>query len=265
MVKSKSKLSLSSLTKGNVWALDENELYLLLMEGKHEVGYAENEARYMNIIRPVFDIQQLNRDDAKKVATLEAQNYLIFHSPNNGDNNAIAIRKRPIKRITDLTLDNIRHLTAAEVLELIKNNMDTGWNGLPLHVQDIIESTFYVDTTTMPEKMMHRKGGIIDKRKGDGYDVLELERGTWVEAIFLKAKPKYEKVHLETSGDSFLGLDEDEEMDDEDVDLPEDDNENEGDPDEDMDSLDDMDPEEGYEDIVDETSLDDFEHDEDAD
>ena len=105
MGKSKSKLSLSLLTKSNVWALDENELYQLLMEGKHEVGYSENEARYMNIIRPVFDLQQLNRDDAKKVSALEAQHYQIFHSPNDGDNNAIAIRKRPIKRITDLTLE----------------------------------------------------------------------------------------------------------------------------------------------------------------
>ena len=261
MGKSKSKISLSSLTKSNIWALDENELYQLLMEGKHEVGYSENEARYMNIIRPVFDLQQLNRDDAKKVAALEAQHYQIFHSPNDGDNNAIAIRKRPIKRITDLTLENIRHLSAIEVLELIKNNMETGWNGLPLHIQDIIESTFFVDNTTMPEKMMHRKGSIIDKRKNDGYEVLELLRGTWVEAIFLKAKPKYEKMHFESSGSSMLDLGDDEELDDDeedDTDLPEDDN------DDDMDEIDDEEPEGGYED-VDETTLDDLVRDEDSD
>ena len=263
MGKSKSKLSLSLLTKSNVWALDENELYQLLMEGKHEVGYSENEARYMNIIRPVFDLQQLNRDDAKKVSALEAQHYQIFHSPNDGDNNAIAIRKRPIKRITDLTLENIRHLTAVEVLELIKNNMDTGWNGIPLHIQDIIESTFYVDNTTMPEKMMHRKGGIIDKRKDDGYDVLELLRGSWVEAIFLKAKPKYEKMHFESSGSSMLGLGDDEDLDeedeDDDSDLPEEEN------DEEMDDMDDEDPEDGYEDILGDTTLDDLVRDEDSD
>ena len=250
------------LTKSNVWSLDENELYQLLMEGKHEVGYSENEARYLNIIRPVFDLQQLNRDDAKKVATREAQHYQIFHSPNDGDNNAIAIRKRPIKRITDLTLENIRHLSAIEVLDLIKNNMDTGWNGIPLHIQDIIESTFYVDNTTMPEKMMHRKGGIIDKRKDDGYDVLELLRGTWIEAIFLKAKPKFEKMHFESSGNSVLDMGDDEELDDDedddDSDLPEEDN------DEDMDDMEEEEPEDGYENY-DDTTLDDLVREEDAD
>ena len=262
MAKSKSKISLSSLTKSNIWALDENELYQLLMEGKHEVGYSENEAHYMNIIRPVFDLQQLNRDDAKKVAALESQHYQIFHSPNDGDNNAIAIRKRPIKRITDLTLENIRHLSALEVLDLIRNNMDTGWNGLPLHIQDIIESMFFVDNTTMPEKMMHRKGGIIDKRKEDGYDVLELLRGTWVEAIFLKPKPKYEKMHFESSGSMSLDLGDDDDQDDEDdddTDLPDDDRE------EDIDDMDDEEPDEGYGHYVDETTLDELVGAEDSD
>ena len=252
---------MSSLTKSNIWALDENELYQLLMEGKREVGYSENEARYMNIIRPVFDMQQLNRDDTKKVALLEAQHYQIFHSPNDGDNNAIAIRKRPIKRITDLTLENIRHFSAMEVLDLIRNNMDTGWNGLPLHIQDIIESNFYVDNTTMPEKMMHRKGGIIDKRKEDGYEVLELLRGTWVEAIFLKAKPKYEKMHFESSGSMSLDMGDDEELDDDDDDndLQEDETED------DMDEMEDDEPSEEYGGIVDDTTLDDLVNEEDSD
>ena len=116
-------------------------------------------------------------------------------------NNAIAIRKHPIKKVTDLTLENIQHLEPWEVLDLISRNMGTGWKGLPLAIQDIIESAFFVDCTIMPANMMRREGGIIDRRKEDGYEVLEIERGTWIEGIFMKLKPKVEKVHIDYSID----------------------------------------------------------------
>ena len=109
---------------------------------------------------------------------------------------------------------------------------------------------------------MHRKGGIIDKRKEDGYDVLELLRGTWVEAIFLKPKPKYEKMHFESSGSMSLDLGDDDEQDDDDdddTDLPDDDR------DEDIDDMDDEEPDEGYGHYVDETTLDELVGAEDSD
>ena len=79
--------------------------------------------------------------------------------------------------------------------------MGTGWKGLPLAIQDIIESAFFVDCTIMPEMTMRKPGGIIDRRKDDDYEVLEIERGTWIEGIFMKPKPKVEKVHIDYSID----------------------------------------------------------------
>lgn len=193
------RTSIENLTKGNVWTLNEAEISQMIIEGKKRDDYYEYEAHYMNIIRPVFDIQYLNREDDKKVAELESLHYEIFSSPNDGANNAMAIRKRPIKKITDLTLENIYHLEASEVLELIENNLGTGWKGLPLSIQDIIESAFYVDCSVLPEYAMHRKGGIVERRKNDGYDVLEIVRGTWIEGIFIKAKPRIEKPRFESS------------------------------------------------------------------
>jgi hypothetical protein len=168
----------------------------------------------MNIIRPVFDIIYLNRDDEKRVEELESLHYEIYSSPNNGQNNASAIRKRRIKKITDLTLENIHHMEACEVLELIENNLGTGWKGLPLAIQDIIEAAFFVDCSVLPEYAMHRKGGIVERRKNDGYEVLELERGGWIEGVFIKEKPKIEKLKFNSGFNGNEDFDKDEDEDD---------------------------------------------------
>ncbi len=218
------RITINHLTKSNIWTLNEAELNHIIIEGKKNDDYAENEVHYMNIIRPVFDIQYLDREDEKRVAELEALHYEIFSAPNDGQNNAMAIRKRQLKKVTDLTLENIFHLTASEVLELIEGNLGTGWKGLPLAIQDIIEAAFYVDCSSLPEYAMHRKGGIVERRKNDGYDVLELVRGNWIEGIFIKAKPRPEKPRLNPS--SFLS---DNENDSDDNDNNEDDNDIEDD------------------------------------
>lgn len=212
-------LKIEDLTKGNVWTMTESDINQMLQEGKKQEGFADVEAHYMNIIRPVFDIVYLDRSDEEKVKQLEAEKFDIFSVPSEGENNAIAIRKHQIKKVTDLTLENIAHLLPEEVLALIQQNLGTGWQGLPLALQDIIESAFYVDCAVMPAAAMHRKGGIIDRRKEDGYEVLEIERGSWIEGIFLKPKPKVEKVRFSSAIDDEVKRrtrNEDEEVDDDD-------------------------------------------------
>lgn len=201
-MKQKTKLSLDDLNKGNVWTITSSELSQMIIDAKKRRDeFADNEKHYMNIIKTVFDIQYLHRDDTDMVNQLERIGYEVYSTPDENGNNAIAIRKHPIKKVTDLTLENIQHLEAWEVLDLISHNMGTGWKGLPLAIQDIIESAFFVDCTIMPEKTMRKEGGIIDRRKDDGYEVLEIERGTWIEGIFMKPKPKVEKVHIDYSID----------------------------------------------------------------
>ena len=174
------------------------------MDCKHKELLNGEEVHYYNIVRTVFDIKYLNRDDAKNVSILESQHYMIFSAPNDGDCNAIAIRKRPIARITDLTLENIQHTTPQQVLDLIENNMGTGWKGLPLQIQDIIESAYYVDCSVLPSNIMNRPGGITEKRKNDGYASLEIARGGWTEAVFIKQKPTKEKIHCTTGTDEEI-------------------------------------------------------------
>lgn len=235
-------MSLDTLTKGNIWTIDETELNQMIIDAKKHEDYAENETHYMNIIRTVFDIQYLNRDDERKVSQLEALHYEIFSSPSEGDNNAIAIRKHPIKKITDLTLENITHLEPYEVLNLIDKNMGTGWKGLPLAIQDIIESNFFVDCSVLPAATMHRVGGIIDRRKEDGYDVLEIVRGGWIEAVFIKAKPKVERVKYSSGLNNFRSSEDDDNLDNDIEEEVEDD-------DEDLEEIEDTDPDRDDEDM----------------
>ena len=201
-MKQKTKLSLDELTKNNIWTVTSGELSQMIINAKkRREEFADNEHHYMNIIKTVFDLVYLKREDAGQVEQLERTGYEVFSTTEENGNNAIAIRKHPIKKVTDLSLENIQHLEPWEVLDLISHNMGTGWKGLPLAIQDIIESAFFVDCTIMPVKTMRKPGGIIDRRKEDGYEVLEIERGTWIEGIFMKPRPKVEKVHIDYSLD----------------------------------------------------------------
>lgn len=263
-MKRKTKMSLGDLNKSNVWTVTPAELSQMIIDAKKKRDeYAEVEKHFKNIVKPVFDIQYLRRDDTNSVNKFESLGFSVFSTPDENGNNAIAIRKHPIKKITDLTLENIQHLEAWEVLELIKNNMGTGWKGLPLAIQDIIEQAFFVDCTVMPEKTMHKAGGIIDRRKEDGYEVLEMVRGTWIEGVFMKPKPKMEKLHIDYAMDEeedrkkkhHRTNDEDGDFDEYD-DIPEEEEEEEDMDEEELKKLDGNDYEEDIdEDIIDEDNI----------
>ena len=126
-------------------------------------------------------------------------------------------------RVTDLTYENIRHITASKLMEVLERNFGGGWDSLSQSIQDIIESGFEISTTTLPKDRLHKKGGMYEKKVADGFEVLEVEKGTWVEAIFAKLKPETVKPRMK-----FETHDEDE--------IPED---NYNSPDEDDDSFDD--------------------------
>ena len=125
-----------------------------------------------------------------------------------------AIKKRPISRVTDLTYENIRHISAAKLVEVLDRNFGGGWDSLSQSIKDIIESGFDISTTTLPKDRLHKKGGLYEKKVADGFDVLEVAKGTWVEAIFAKVKPEAEKPRMK-----FNSFSDDEENEDEDVEI----------------------------------------------
>ena len=87
-----------------------------------------------------------------------------------------------------MTWENIGHISAKKVVEVLERNFGGGWDSLPQSVQDIINSSFDVSTTTLPVDRLKKPGGLYQKKVEDGYEVLEVAKGTWVEAIFVKEK-----------------------------------------------------------------------------
>lgn len=210
-------LSLKSLTKSTVWDVQENDIFRMLEIGEKDAELKDNLRHFADIIRSAFMIEEIS-DDKLIREKYTKLGYKVGYVKLSEDNKVIwAVKKRPITRVTDLTYENIRHITAAKLIEVLDRNFGGGWESLSQSIQDIIESGFDISTTTLPKDRLHKKGGMYEKKVADGYEVLEIEKGTWVEAIFAKLKPETIKPRMK-----FDESKEDEEDNDEDVELPDD-------------------------------------------
>ena len=221
----KQALSLKTLTKSTVWDVQENDIFRMLDSGNKDAEVKENLRHYVDIIRSAFNFEELKNDKPELRQAYEKQGYKVGTvALDDGAKVIWALRKRPILRVTDLTYENIRHITAQKLIEVLDRNFGGGWDSLSQSIQDIIESGFDISTTTLPKDRLHKKGGMYEKKLADGYEVLEVEKGSWVEAIFAKLKPEIVKPRIK-----FETHDEDE--------IPEDDNYNTPDEDDDVDEF----------------------------
>ena len=108
----------------------------------------------------------------------------------------MAIRKKEIRRITDLSYENIKHITASDLLKLIEGNFGGGWDSISLTIKDIYMSrTFDISTTTLPASRIHAAGGTLERKVADGYEAWRL-RKELVEAIFAKKREPVEKLRF---------------------------------------------------------------------
>ena len=225
----KKTLSLKSMTKSSVWDIQENDVFRL-WEGVEKDTDARDDLRhYQDIIRSAFLIEELSDDSEINKKRYEKQGYKVGQIRVDDSSSVTwAIKKKTIIRITDLTYENIRHISAAKLVEVLERNFGGGWESIPQSIQDIIESAFDISTTTLPKDRLHKKGGMYEKKVNDGYEVLEVEKGSWVEAIFAKLKPESERPRMK-----FETKAENEEDDDADVEIIDDYNK----PDEDDDDI----------------------------
>lgn len=214
-------LTLKNLTKSIVWDLQENDIVRIFNAADKDGDLKEMTNHYLDIIRTAFEIEELKIDAPKVIEKYEARGMQVAQLPIGEGTQKWGIRKRPILRVTDLTYDNIRHISAQKLLEVIDRNFGGGWDSLSQAIQDIILSGFDISTTTLPAARLRNPGGMYQKKIDDGFEVLEIAKGTWVEAIFAKEKPLPEKYRsiFDDNMDSEKDYDGDE---DEDADLPED-------------------------------------------
>ncbi len=219
MVDESKAINIKNLTKSTIWDVQENDIFRMLETASKDTELKENMRHFSDIIRSAFMIEEIKDDNKILQEKYTKQGYKVGNI-NLGDNNKVtwAVKKRPIMRVTDLTYENIRHITAAKLIEVLNRNFGGGWDSLSQSIQDIIESGFDISTTTLPKERLHKKDGMYEKKVADGYEVLEVEKGTWVEAIFAKVKPEAFKPRMKF--DDPIGDGDD---DDEDIDLPEDD------------------------------------------
>lgn len=193
----KKNTTLKTLTKSSVWEIQENDVFRLWESAEKDVEVKENPRRYIDIIKTAFTIEELTDDITMSRGKYEAMGYKVAQV-NLCDHKALwAIRKKPIMRVSDLTYENILHISAAKLVEVLDRNFGGGWDSLSQSVRDIIESGFEVATTTLPANRLHKPGGMYEKKVRDGFDVLEVPRGTWTEAIFIKQKPQAEKPRMQ--------------------------------------------------------------------
>ena len=193
-------LSIKAVTKNSVWDIQENDVFRMWEAATKDAEVKENIQHYLDIFKSAFLIEEI-KDEAPAVKKgYEKRGYKVMDIKFDENLKFLwAIKKRPITRVTDLSYENIRHISAAKLLEVIDRNFGGGWDSLSQSIQDIILSGFDISTTTLPKDRLHKKGGMYEKKVDDGFDVLEVAKGGWVEAIFAKLKPEEEKIKMKFS------------------------------------------------------------------
>ena len=193
-------LSIKAVTKSSVWDIQENDVFRMWEAASKDAEVKENVNHYLDIFKSAFLIEEIKDDVMLVKKSYEKRGYKVTQI--KFDENmkfAWAIKKRPIMRVTDLTYENIRHISAAKLIEVLDRNFGGGWDSLSQSIQDIILSGFDISTTTLPKDRLHKKGGMYEKKVQDGFEVLEVEKGGWVEAIFAKLKPEPERIRMKFS------------------------------------------------------------------
>ena len=193
-------LSIKAVTKSSIWDIQENDVFRMWEAACKDAEVKENVNHYLDIFKSAFLIEEIKDDVMLVKKSYEKRGYKVAQI--KFDENmkfAWAIKKRPILRVTDLTYENIRHISAAKLIEVLDRNFGGGWDSLSQSIQDIILSAFDISTTTLPKDRLHKKGGMYEKKVEDGFEVLEVEKGGWVEAIFAKLKPEPERIRMKFS------------------------------------------------------------------
>ena len=217
-------LSIKAVTKSSVWDIQENDVFRMWEAATKDAEVKENVTHYLDIFKSAFFIEDIKEDVMLVKKSYEKRGYKVAQIKfDESMKFSWAIKKKPIMRVTDLTYENIRHISAAKLIEVLDRNFGGGWDSLSQSIQDIILSGFDISTTTLPKDRLHKKGGMYEKKVDDGFEVLEVEKGGWVEAIFAKLKPEQEKIRMKFSDDEDDETERDDENeDDEDYEVQDD-------------------------------------------
>ena len=78
-------------------------------------------------------IEELNDETKEIKAKYEKQGYKVAQVKIDDETKIVwAVKKRPIVRVTDLTYENIRHISAAKLIEVLDRN----FGGTPIEYDE---------------------------------------------------------------------------------------------------------------------------------
>ena len=169
-------------------------------EATRDAEVKKNVNHYLDIFKSAFIIEEIKEDVTLVRKSYEQRGYKVAQIM--FDETMLftwAVKKKPIIHVTDLTYENIRYISTTELLEVLNRNFGGGWGSLSRSIQNIILSHFDVSTIILPKDRLHKEGGFYEKKVKNGYEVLEVEKGGWVEAIFAKRKPELADAEINSS------------------------------------------------------------------
>ncbi len=210
-MKKEKTLTLKTLNKSNVWDIQENDVFRLWEMAEKDADLKDNQRYFMQVVKSAFDMEEVKVDRPEVIKKYEDRGFKVGMIRIDEEKKKWAVKKHPIMRVNDLTYENIHHISAAKLIEVLDRNFGGGWESISQNIQDIITTAFDISTTTLPNDRIHKPGGMYEKMVNEGYEVLEVPKGTWTEAIFAKEKPKVEITH--TKFDNEDDLDKLDEMD----------------------------------------------------
>ena len=175
----KKSLTLKTISKTSVWDIQENDVFRMLEAAEKDSDTKDNLKHYIDIIKSAFEVEEVKIDRQEVIKKYEARGFQVgCMRLDETKNLKLAIKKRPIMRVTDLTYENIRHISAEKLMEVIERNFGGGWDSLSQSIQDIIQSGFDISTTTLPKDRLHKPGGMYEKKVDDGFEGQRWFRGS---------------------------------------------------------------------------------------
>ncbi len=112
-------LTLKNVTKSSIWELQENDVFRLWEAAEKDADLKDYQSKYIAVIRSAFEMEPVTVDRPEVIDKLMARGFKIGTFRINDKKEKYAIKKRPIMRVTDLTYENVSHITANKLIEAL--------------------------------------------------------------------------------------------------------------------------------------------------
>lgn len=88
-MKQQKALTLKTLTKSNVWEVEENDIFRMWETAEKESDFKDNRNHYMDVIRSAFEIEEIKIDKPEVIKKYEARDFKVgnIHFDDNDNKN----------------------------------------------------------------------------------------------------------------------------------------------------------------------------------